>query len=233
MDQKQLHKYVSAFVMSDGGVYYSGKNCRYVRNQLAVHEDFLLFAQDILSRVTKTTLTEVKDDRENRKPCLRLMTKAHPMFTKMRKHFYVGNYKSISPHYLKLLDWEMMAILYQDDGGINIYEKDGNKYVDIALHTKRLSYGDSWLLKKTIKDTLDVEFNVVRHGERYYLRLRSRDQATFLNKVRPFIFSSFQYKLTVPDDWPLISEGGDIVRPDRRLSEGGGNIIPCNNTVQK
>jgi len=226
MDPKQLHKYVAAFVMSDGGVYYSGKHCRYVRNQLAKHEDFLLFAKDVLSNVTTTTLTPVKDCREGRSPCLRLLTRTHPMFTKMRDRFYIGNYKSVSEHYLKLLDWEMMAILYQDDGGINIYTKGNHEYVDIALHTKRLSYGDSWLLKKTIREKLGVEFNVVRHGKRYLLRLRAKDHDTFLNGVRPHIFPSFTYKLTVPDDWPLINEGGDIVRPNRRLLEGGGNTSP-------
>lgn len=222
MDKKTLHKYIAAFVMGDGGVYFSGKNCRYVRNQLACHRDYLEFQASILEELTSVSLFTVKE-REGRKPTLCLMSKTHPVYTQMRNHFYTDNYKGVSEHYLKLLDWEMMAYLFCDDGSNSMYTKDGHDYLDIRLNTKRLSYGDSWLLKKAIREKLGVEFNVVRHYHRYFLRLRSKDDATFLNSVRPYMPESFNYKLTCPHDWPLLNEGGDIVRPNRRRLETAGN----------
>lgn len=217
MDKKQLIKLVSAFTTGDGGVYYSGKHCRYVRNQLAKHEDFLLFQQEVLSSITACSITEVKDYRGNRQPCLRIMTNAHPYFTTVRDQIYTGNYKSISPHYLKLMDWQVLAYLFQDDGCNYIYTKDGHDYLDITLNLKRLSYGDQLLLKRVLKDSLDLEFNVC--GNKYYfLRLRSKDYEKFLNGVKPYVFPSFNYKLICPDDW-LLNKDGDIVRTSRRRGE--------------
>jgi hypothetical protein len=231
MDKKQLIKLLSTFVMGDGGVYYSGHNCRYVRNQLTKHEDFLNFQKNVLEMVTSTTLINVPDIRDNRQPCSRLMTRAHPVFTKLREQIYTGNYKSISPHYLKLMDWEMLAYLYQDDGCISIYTKDNNDYCDITLNLKRLSYGDQLLLKNALKEKLDLEFNV--NGRKFYfLRLRFKDQAKFLNGVARYIFPSFEYKLICPDDW-LRNADGDIVRTLRRRREVVRNDNSSNIMVQK
>ena len=224
MDKKHLVKLISSFVMGDGGVYYSGNNCRYIRNQLAVHKDYLEFQAEVLSEVTSCSIVPVKDDRDDcaRKPQLRVITKSHPLFTQMRERFYTDGYKGIDPHYLKLLDWQMMAHLFMDDGSNQLYQKDGHDYLSIRLNTKRLSYGDSLLLKKAIKEKLDVEFNIQSHYHRYMLGLRSKDQATFLNGVRPFMFPSFDYKMKCPDDWPRYA-GGDIVRPSRKLLDSEGN----------
>jgi hypothetical protein len=68
----------------------------------------------------------------------------------------------------------------------------------------RLSYGDQLLLKKAIKENLDLEFNVVKTGNKYYtLRLRSKDLEKFMNGIKPYVLDSFQYKLYFSDDKPL------------------------------
>ena len=213
MDNKELTKLLSSFVMSDGGVYYSGKNCRYIRNQLAKHEDYLTWMQGILGNVTTCNLVAVNDNRDNRQPSLRLMTRTHPKFTKIRERFYTGSYKGVDPHYLKIFDWQCAAILYMDDGGLSTDPRSPNYYT-INIYTKRLSYGDTLLLKKAFKDKLGVEFNIRKEREYYYMTLRRKDAETFIRGVIPHMFPSFEYKLTYPDGRPLIStEGDDIVRP--------------------
>jgi hypothetical protein len=194
MNKKELYKLISAFIMGDGGVYYSGKNCRYVRNQLEKHRDYLLWQQEVLSNVTECNISN-PILQEGKQPLLRIMTHTHSLFTKIRKRVYIGNYKSIDPHYLKLLDWEMLACLYMDDGSLGTEKRTKQLTYYPSLYTKRLSYGDNLLFKKALKDILDLEFNIGRHYDYYYLRLRQKDADKFLKGVEPYIFDSFLYKL--------------------------------------
>lgn len=215
MDKKLLHKYISAFIMGDGGVYLSGKEYRCIVS--GTEKEYIDWKASILSNLTNVNVHTV--EKSGKKPLTVCTTRQHPVYTKMRAHFYTGNYKGISPHYLKLLDWEMLAILFMDDGSNNMYERDGDLYLSIKLNTKRLSYGDSLLLKKAIKDNLGIEFNVNKQRYRdriyYYLTLRTKDQAVFLNNIKPYVLNCFAYKLQYPHDWPL-SEGGEIVCSSRK-----------------
>jgi len=194
MTKRELTKYVSAFVMGDGGVYYSGKHCRFVCNQLAKHEDYIGWRADILSNLTHVRVYETNDHRENRQPVLCTLTRTHPMYTRVRNRLYVGNYKSVDPHYLKLLDWEMLAILFMDDGSCNV-DRRCNATPAAKLNLKRLSYGDQLLLKKALRDKLDLEWNIHRHYHRWFLTLRAKDYEKFKRGVQPFVKPSFVYKL--------------------------------------
>lgn len=192
MTRKELMKYISAFTMGDGGVYYSGNNCRFVANQIERNRDYIEWRANILRELTDVNLHI--SEQMGKQPLLCTTTKTHPVYTAVRERLYVDNYKSVDPHYLKLLDWEMLAILYQDDGSIHD-DKRCNATPIVRLNTKRLSYGDSWLLKKTIKDRLGIEFNVHRHYHRYFLSLRAKDYEQFKLNFESFIKPSFSYKL--------------------------------------
>lgn len=194
MLKKDLYRYISAFVMGDGGVYYSGKNCRMVLN--SIEKDYIMWKKQILENLTSVNYHVVEDKRTDfdRKPLHVLTTRAHPTYTKVRKRVYTDNYRGIDPHYLKLLDWEVLAILFMDDGSCH-KDKRCNATPSVSLNTKRLSYGDSWLLKRAIKDTLGIEFNVHRHNNRYYLSLRAKDYSKFKDNVSEYVLDCFQYKL--------------------------------------
>jgi hypothetical protein len=194
MTKRDLMKYISAFTMGDGGVYYSGNNCRFVCNQLEVNEDYINWRAGILRNLTEVRVYRTNDTRAGRKPVLCTMTKSHPIYTKVRNRLYFDRYKSVDPHYLKMLDWEMLSILYQDDGSCS---KDTrcNATPAAKLNTKRLTYGDSLLLKNALRDNLGLEWNIHRHYHRYFLTLRSKDYAKFKEGVQDFIKPSFQYKL--------------------------------------
>lgn len=194
MTKKELMKYISAFTMGDGGVYYSGNNCRFVCNQLAANQDYIEWRAGILEELTDVSVYYTNDNRDGRKPILCTLTKTHPIYTKVRERLYIDKYKSVDPHYLKLLDWEMLAILYQDDGSCYKDERcDATPRAQLNL--KRLSYGDQMLLKKALKDRLGLEWNIHRHYHRYFLSLRTKDYDNFLYNVQDFIKPSFYYKL--------------------------------------
>jgi hypothetical protein len=74
-----------------------------------------------------------------------------------------------------------------------------NPSPNVTLNMKRLSYGDTWFLKKCLKDCLDLEWNISKQfykGKTYYsLRLRNKDVEKFMKGIAPFVVESFNYKL--------------------------------------
>jgi hypothetical protein len=192
-DKKELMKLCSFIVMGDGGVYkYNGnKECSFVMNMIADNEDYVLLCRDILENITTCRIVLVEKE-GNRKPQLRLTSKGHPFFTKLRERIYLDKYKSIDQHALKLLDYEALSFLYMSDGSLVM--KKG-KYPTVTLNLKRLSYGDLYFLKKALKDKLDLEWNINKNYPYFYLNLRSKDIPKFMSNIRQYITPSFMYKI--------------------------------------
>lgn len=211
-DKKELTKLVSFMIMGDGGVYPQGKEHAFIMNMVKKSKDYIDLCRDILDNVTTTAVVEVIKD-ATRQDQLRLSTKSHPFFTTLRDRIYVDKYKSIDNHALKLLDYEALSFLYMSDGSLKTDFRPSigmvNPSYDVTLNLKRLSYGDLLLLKKALKDKLDLEWNINKNGKYYYLRLRSKDINKFMLGISSFITPSFKYKIL--DEKPHITVGDDIV----------------------
>lgn len=197
-DKKRLTKLVSFLVMGDGSVYKNRGvgNCLFSLSVTEDHEDFIEYAKSILDNITSSKVLLYKRDY----PCknmLKLYTPVHPYFNSIRDRIYIDSYKSIDHHALKLLDFEALAILYMSDGCLGKYVKDGIiKGYTVTLNLCRLSYGDFFILKKALKELLDLEFNIVKTGGKYFtLRLRSKDFNKFFEGITPYILPSFMYKV--------------------------------------
>lgn len=197
-DKKELVKLVSFMTMGDGGVYQNGKNCYFIMNMITKNEDYVLLCRDILENITSTRISE-PIIREDRQPLLRLETRTHPFFSILRDRIYTLKYKGIDPHALKLLDYEALSFLYMSDGSL---KKDFrpeigmiNPSYEVTLNLKRLSYGDLYILKKALKEKLNLEWNINKNGKYYYLRLRKKDFNKFMEGISPWITDSFKYKI--------------------------------------
>jgi hypothetical protein len=199
-DKKQLTKLISYMIMGDGGVYNYTKNgnASFIMNMVEKNEDYVLYCKSILENITSCKIAKVQKE-GNRQPQLRLSTMAHPFFNTMRERIYVENYKSIDHHALKLLDYEALAFLYMSDGSLGKYLRPEigmrNPSCKITLNLKRLSYGDLFILKKALKDYLDLEWNILKHGKYFYLSLRMKDVRKFIEGITPYILPSFLYKI--------------------------------------
>lgn len=234
MDKKQLVKLASYFTMGDGGVYYRGKECNFIMNMRTVNKDYIDWVAATLSDVTSVTVKSVPDyntDGYTRQPLTRLETRNHPFFTTLRERIYTGTYKGIDPHALKLLDFEALAILYMCDGSLYIDKPNPKKGLvnhsySVNLNMKRLSYGDQFILKKALKDILDLEWNINRHNQYFYLRLRCKDLDKFMNGISPYMMPSFSYKLLNRTENPT-QVGGDIVCASQECEEVDGNNLSC------
>lgn len=230
MNKKELVKLLSYIVMGDGGVYLGvkSKNAYFAMNMVVDNKDFILWCKSIVEEVTSCSISKV-DKGENRRLQYTIRSKSHPLFTTLRDRIYVDKYKSIDVHALKLLDFEALAILYMCDGSLHSYKRENigmKKFShDVTLNLKRLSYGDLFLLKKALKDKLDLEWNINKQGKYFYLRLRSKDIDKFMAGISKYVFNSFGYK--VLNGYPL--RGGEIVCPSQRCEELSRNDLAPQN----
>lgn len=131
MNKKELTKYVSSMVIGDGclRVWRGVKNAGYNFKQIAEHEDYVNWQEEILSNVCKVTKRfygeSVDKNNVHHKSFYSLETLSHPFYTTIRNRMYFDGRKTVSPHDLELFDEHSAAIWYMDDGYIL---KSINKY---------------------------------------------------------------------------------------------------------
>lgn len=191
INEKQLSKLLYYFTGFDGGVYPSGKNCRFVMNMREENSDYIQWVESTINEFTSTSKHQVLQ-RGNRKPLISLISKSHPKFTSIRERLYTPEgRKVLDPHQLTLLDAEALAIIFMADGGTSL---DKGKYPEIKLHTKGYSYFDNLALSKAIYEKTGIQTTVNRHNQYYFLRIKSDNLRTFIGLVLPFLRPSFLYK---------------------------------------
>lgn len=217
INEKQLSKLLYYFAGFDGGVYMSGNNARFVMNMRRENKDYIEWVQSTLETFVGTNIHPV-EQRDNRKPLLCLMSKAHPKLTGIRERLYINDKKVLDPHQLSLLDAEALAIIFMADGGTSIDQR-WNKYAEIKLHTKGYSYFDNLALSKAIYEKTGIRTTLNRHGKYYFLRVKSADVKLFIQTVSPYVLPSFYYKLERLA--PIL--GGDIVCASQGCEEVSRN----------
>lgn len=195
MDKKQLIKLLSFFIMGDGSLEQHGKNARISISHNIQNIDYLMWKKSILEKITSCSEYDRKRSKKSHSFNKVIRSKTHNIYTTLKDRLYLQNKKVIDPHTLKLLDWEALTILIQDDGSSS--SKEG-KLTNLYIHTNCYSYGDNFLLKKALKEKLDLEFNIVKNKKWYELRLRNKDYEKLYNGCKPYIFKSFEYKFPIP-----------------------------------
>lgn len=199
-DLKHLVKrlwYYSAF---DGGLYRvkGAGNAYFAINMVKENLDYINKIKEAFDDLNiGFKIYDRKDYNTDgciRKPQCRAQSSRHPKLQTIWERLYIDGRKVIDPHMLTLLDREALAIMFMADGSRYIDKrcKASPKY---TLNIKGYSYGDQWLLKKALKEKLDLEFNINRQNNYYYLVLRTKDVAKFESLVEDHILPSFKYKL--------------------------------------
>lgn len=111
-------------------------------------------------------------------------TRPHPSLGTIYDRVLVNGRVVIDPHMLTLLDAESFGIIVT---ALGMFDQGKETYI---LNTRDFSYGDNFIMKKTIKEVLDLEFNVKRVGKQWQMVLRKTDIQKFDD-----LFSEFKYKL--------------------------------------
>lgn len=208
MDKKDLVKLLSYFTLGDGHLEKHGTNCRMRLSHNEQNSDYLDWKKSILEEVTSVSIYTRIKQQDQHSTNIVLSSKTHPQFTTLWERIYLDNRKIIDPHTLKLLDWQALAILIQDDGSTST--KD-NRLTNLYIHTNCFTYADNLLLKQTIEKALGVMFNVVKNKRWYELRLRNKDYHKLYENCKPYIFESFSYKFPVPTSNSVDETDDEIV----------------------
>lgn len=215
MEKKELIKIVHASILGDGFFYKVDQdndkaNTHYMLKQSSEHLDYVTWMASVLEELTRVRIDvreAYTDDRgyECSKQLI-LKTMRHPTYKKMYNRMYdhIGNthIKRLDPHYLKLIDWQSLAIMYMDDGWIEVDErKTMESYVRVGIATHALSYFENMVLRDLLAERFNVHGEVTQHKMRsgkicYYLRFKKDNAKRLLDGVRPFVFDSFEYKVT-------------------------------------
>lgn len=198
---KELSKRLYYFSTFDGGLY-TMKDCTNAKFIINMKKENLDFVEAIEKTLDEASIGYSRKDRKdyntdgcNRQPQVRLESRNHPKLTTIQDRIYIDGKKVIDPHMLTLLDAEALAIIFMADGSRVQDKRSPSAKPNYTLNTKGFSYGCNFLLKKAIKEKLDLEFNINRQNNYWYLRLRAKDVDKFEELVTPFVFESFSYKL--------------------------------------
>lgn len=212
VNKQELTKLVSAMVLGDGCLrrWKNVKNNAYSLSQIATHEDYVAWQKEILENICRTTVRYYENGIDkngvNHQPSLKLETLSHPFFTTLRGRWYHDNRKTISLHDLKQFDAQFASIWYMDDGYIL---KTNDKYNNgnIFLCTDNFNEVEVIMLQKVVYEKLGIPFNVRKRGWKkdgsrvYSLVAKSDNAKRFLDIIQPFIFPSFEYKLTSNENY--------------------------------
>ena len=199
--KKDLIKRLYSYSMFDGHLAFFGNsvNAALVVNMLEENQDYI---EQVIKSVEEIPLsyqlTEPKiytKDGFNRKQQLRLQTKNHPVFTKIRERIYINTHKTFDPHMAAMFDEEMLAIAFMADGSCYLDKRWENAKPSFRLHLNNWTYGDLMLFKKCCKDSFELEINTRKKGNRYDLAVPTNYSKLFVEIVEPYILPSFQYKL--------------------------------------
>jgi LAGLIDADG DNA endonuclease family len=211
MNNQQKYKYVYAMTFGDGCLSYPTKNkphhkvqARFICNHVYKNEDYVDWKKGILENITTCYKYYIKGN-DFRNDQINLTTARHPIFTDIKERMYKMGRKTVDPHFKAHLDWETLAIIYQDDGCYANKEKERTIYLSLNNY--------SWAEQKVFRDwcaeLFNMHFTINKHMGNYRLRLASKCVDEFMIGVGKYILPSFQYKLD-SEVWPR--KGDDIVR---------------------
>jgi hypothetical protein len=202
MNTKYLTKIVAASMLGDGHIRIPNDgsiNAQYMTSKTEPHLDYLEWLDDRLSTLTKTSRYRFQPKMLNALPCIVLKTGCLPFYTKFRERMYGTGQKCVDPHYLTLLDWEFMAVWFQEDGTLNTRYRKNCYEMQASIATNCFSYGDHVLLTRAIEERLGFPAHIRKYtgksGNRQYnIVFRTKFIPKLLDGMAPFIQPSFAYK---------------------------------------
>lgn len=207
MNRKELTRLVSAFLYGDGCLrtWKNTKNAAYSFAQLAKHKEYIDFQCEILETLTSVNRYTISANTDRlgviRQETEKLETKSHPFYTTLRERWYFGGRKTVSTHDMLLFDVQSAAIWFMDDG-YRLKSEDTSQRGNVFFCTDNYTHAEVILLQKMLYEKLNIPFNIRRRGYMkdgsiLYRLVATKDNAKrFIEIVTPFIFPSFEYKLS-------------------------------------
>lgn len=193
MNEQLKYKYLYAFAFGDGCLENTknNQNSRLRIEHVSRNTDYCDWKTSILENITNVTQTTYYREDKNQS-FTRIITARHPIYTKLRERLYLHGRKTIDPHIEAFLDWEFLAVLYQDDGYLSF-----NQYgsPQILLCTECFTWAEQKMLRDWMAEKLELHWEVVKHTNGFRLRLKGKYIPYFIENVKAYIVPSMLYKI--------------------------------------
>jgi hypothetical protein len=156
--------------------------------------EYALWKADILRNLTTVRVVDetakLKDGRPYERT--RVITKVHPMYTKLWVRAYHLKRKTVDEFLVNSLTPIGLAIWYQDDG----YLKNHSDFLTPVLETNGFNVSEHKIIEKGLADKFGLEFRSNKLNQNHLsLRLRRKDRDSFYEIVKPYIHASMSYKI--------------------------------------
>jgi hypothetical protein len=113
----------------------------------------------------------------------RFKSKSHPIFKIIRDLFYINNKKIVSKNFIRLLDYQGLALFYMDDGNVTNHS--------FQLNVQSFDEKSKNIIRAKLRQ-FGIKTTIHKQGQIYILS-ESRD--LFINIIKPYILPSMKYKL--------------------------------------
>jgi hypothetical protein len=121
-------------------------------------------------------------------------------------HFYYGLFyikevknnlrkKRVPKLIHKFLTQRSLAYWFMDDGSYTFNVSKNTKKKNYYLNTQSFCYEDIKILKKALKYNFNIDTTIYKDRIYYLLAIQPQSNETFIQGIRPFILSLFDYKL--------------------------------------
>lgn len=118
-----------------------------------------------------------------------LRVKSNLYYNKWRDTLFKDDKKIITSEFLQDFSYVSLAYMYMDDG----YFHQDSYYIC----TDCFDYESLTTFVKHVKDNLNFNFSIIKHEDKFRLRLSQYDIKRFNDLVGVYIINSLKYKLTV------------------------------------
>lgn len=166
--------------------------------------DYVLYKQEVLSYLTKCKIVEVRDvgwkkmpfrttcgkdyimlENPIKKvtyatPYVTLVTRTHPMYSKLHGHMYHEGRKSLDEHSVKCISLRGMAILFQDKG----YFEEETEIP--CLRLPHLNFVEKGVFTRILQKKFNLQWRIDGSN----IRLRKKDIEVFLNSISAYLHPS-------------------------------------------
>jgi len=210
MNDEELRSAIVGMVLGDGHLNLSGRsqNAHMDFAHSIQQKDYAVWKSELLADLTSVRVTEgvitVKGKEYNK---VRVLSKVHPVYTRLWNRFYHNGRKTIDHFLMNCLTPLGLAIWYMDDGHL----KDHEDFLTPVLETNCFNVAEHEIMTKALADKFHLEFRANHLNAKYLmLRLRRKDREKFFDIIREYIHPSMEYKIR--DDGKKVMETGDPIQ---------------------
>lgn len=210
MNDEEIRGAIIGMVLGDGSLALSGRsiNAHMDFDHCDRQKEYAVWKANILENLTSVRISDgvsVVRGRECSKT--RVITKTHPVYTRLWNRFYHNGRKTVDSFLMESLTPLGLAIWYQDDGHLKNHEN----FLTPMLETNCFNVAEHNVMIKALADKFHLEFRANHLNAKYLmLRLRRKDRDKFFEIIEKHIHPTMAYKTR--DDGKVVVLTGDPIK---------------------